>query len=301
VNTLHFIIPFAAGGPGDTLGRLLGAHIAERTGRTVLFENIHGSNGIVGSAKAAKAAPDGCTIVMAASAHYINPAIYRTLPFDPVRDFAPVSLVAAGANVLVAHPSVRANDVRKLISFARDHPGVLHYASGGHGSPSHLAGELFNVMAKVNLAHVPYKGHEAAGVALSEGREVQLMFDATMTAVPHISAGHWKALAVTTSTPAPILRGVPTIAESGLPGYEVSPSIGVLAPAATPTSIVAMLSGEIARIVHSPEVLAQLRQAGLLPIGNAPQEYAAYIVSEIAKWASVVKDTRIEVRRAADN
>jgi len=301
MDMLNFIIPFAAGGPGDTLGRLLGACIAARTGREVMFENIHGSNGIVGSAKVARATPDGRTIVMAASAHYINPAIYRRLPFDPVRDFAPVSLVASGANVLVVHPSLRAGDVRELIALARERPGMLRYASGGYGSPSHLAAELFKVMAGVELVHVPYKGHEAAGIALSEGREVQLMFDATLTAVPHIRAGRWKALGVTTSTPAPILKDVPAIAESGLPRYEVSPSIGVLAPAATPAPAVAELSAEIARIVHTPEVVAQLLDAGSRPVGNAPQEYAAYIRAEIAKWAQVVKDAGIELREAPED
>lgn len=300
METLHFIIPFAAGGPGDTLGRLLGARIAERSGRKVSYENIHGANGIIGSLKAAKAAPDGRTIVMAASAHYINAAIYRRMPFDPVRDFAAVSLVASGANVLVAHPSLPANDVKALIALDRELPGQLRYASGGYGSPSHLAAELFNVIAGSRLAHVPYRGHEAAGIALSAGREVQLMFDATLTAVPHLAAGRWKALAVTTPTVAPLLRHVPTIAEAGLPGYEVAPSIGVLAPAGTPAEIVAELSAEIAAIVHSAAVVERLHAGGLRPVGNSPVEYANYICAEIDKWARVVKAAQIEMLDAPE-
>ena len=277
------------------LAQVLGKELTKSWGQPVVIDIKHGINGITGSEIAAKAAPDGYTIAIAASAHYINPSIYRKLPFDPVKDFAPVSLVASGPNVLVLHPSVTARSLSEFIAFAKANPGRLKYASGGHGSPSHLAGELFNTMAGVDIRHVPYKGHAAAGAALSEGREVQLMYDAAFTCMQHIKSGKWKALAVTTARRAAAFPDLPTMAESGLPGYEVSPAMGVLAPAATPAEIIAKLSREISRIVHLPEVKARIQSDGAEPIGNTPEQYAAYVKSEIGKWAKVVKDAGIEI------
>jgi tripartite-type tricarboxylate transporter receptor subunit TctC len=293
---IRFIVPFAPDGPGDMLARVIGKQLTESWGQPVIIDNQHGANGIVGSELATKAAPDGYTIVMAASAHYINPSIYRKLPFDPIKDFAPVSLVASGPNILVVHPSIPADSANELIAFAKSKPGHLKYASGGHGSPSHLAGELFKIMAGVDIVHVPYAGHAAAGVALSEGREAQLMFDAVLTAMPHVKTGKWRALAVTTTQRAPGLPDVPTIAESGLPGYEVSPAIGVLAPRGTPEEIVSRLSKEIAKIVQMPDVKGRLQSDGAEPIGNTPEEFAAYIMAEIGKWAKVVMDTGVPIR-----
>lgn len=276
------------------LARVLGEKLTESWGQPVTIEIKHGINGIVGSEIAAKAAPDGYTIVIAASAHYINPSIYRKLPFDPVNDFTAVSLVASGPNLIVLNPKVPLQSVRELIEYTKAHPGELKYGSGGFGSPSHLAGELFNMMAGVKLVHVPYKGHAFAGVALSEGRECQLMFDAALTAMPHIKSGKWRAIAVTTAKRAGAFPDLPTIAEAGLPGYEVSPAMGVLAPAGTPPAIVHKLSREISRIVHLPGVMASLRRDGAEAVGNTPEEYAAYVKSEIAKWAKVVKNANIE-------
>jgi len=292
---IRMVVPFAAGGPGDMLGQLLARELKKSWGQPVNVEIRHGINGIVGSDLVAKAPADGYTIAIAASAHYINPSIYKKLPFDSVNDFAAVTLVAGGPNVLVVHPSVPAKSISEFIAYAKANPGRLKYASGGHGSPSHLAGELFNNMAGVKLAHVPYKGHAAAGVALSEGREVQLMFDAIFTCIKQVQAGKWRALGVSTLRRNDALPDIPTISESGLPGYEVSPAMGVLAPAATPPAVVEKLSGEIARILRLPEVAAQIRASGAEPVGNTPSEYAAYVKSEIAKWAKVVREAGIEV------
>ncbi len=293
---IRFIVPFAAGGPGDILARILGEKLTASWGQPFNIDIKHGVNGIVGSDIVAKAAPDGYTIAIAASAHYINPSIYRKLPFDPIKDFAAVSLVAGGPNVLVVHPSVEARNLGEFIAYAKAHPGELNYASGGHGSPSHLAGELFNIMAGVDIRHVPYKGHAAAGIALSEGREVQLMYDAVFTCISRIKNGDWKALAVTTVKRAASLPDLPTTAEGGLAGYEVSPAMGVLAPAGTPPEIVKRLSAEIAKIVQMPDVKARIRSDGAEPIGNTPEQYAAYIKSEIEKWAKVVKSAGIKVQ-----
>jgi tripartite-type tricarboxylate transporter receptor subunit TctC len=292
---IRFIVPFAAGGPGDILARILGQEFTKAWGQPVTIDIKHGLNGITGSDLAAKASPDGYTIAIAASAHYINPSIYRTLPFDPVTDFAPVSLVASGPNVLVVHPSVPAQSLREFIAYAKQHPGRLKYASGGHGSPSHLAGELFNTIAGVDIPHVPYAGHAAAGAALSDGREVQLMYDAAFTCMKHVKSGKWRALGVTTPKRASAFPDLPTMIEAGLAGCEVSPAMGVLAPAGTPKEIVDLLSREIARIVNLPEVKAKIRADGGEPIGNAPEQYAAYVKSEIGKWAKVVKDAGIEI------
>ena len=290
---IRFIVPFAAGGPGDILAQVLGKELTKSWGQPVLIDIKHGINGIVGSELAAKAAPDGYTIAIAASAHYINPSIYKKLPFDPVKDFAPVTLVAGGPNVLVTHPSVPAKSISEFIAYAKANPGRLKYASGGHGSPSHLAGELFNTMAGVKISHVPYPGHAAAGKALSEGHEVQLMYDAVLTCIQHVKKGEWKALAVTTPKRAAAFPELPTMAESGLTGYEVSPAMGVLAPAGTPPEIVEKLSKEIARIIHLPEIKAKIRADGAEPIGNTPEQYAAYVKSEIAKWSKVVNNAGI--------
>ena len=291
---IRLVVPFAPGGPGDMLGRLLAEKLSAAWGQPVSVECRHGANGITGSDIVAKAAPDGYTLAISASAHYINPSVYRTLPFDPVTSFTPVTLVASGPNVIVLNVDVPINSVAELIEYASAHPGELKYASGGFGSPSHLAGELFNMMAGVKLIHVPYKGHAAAGDALTQGKDAQLMFDAALTAMPHLKKKEWKAIAVTTPKRVQAFGDLPTISESGLSGYEVSPAMGVLAPANTPSAIVAKIAAEVARIVRMPDIVASLRADGAEPVGNTPEEYAAYVKSEIRKWQGVVKNAGIE-------
>jgi tripartite-type tricarboxylate transporter receptor subunit TctC len=293
---IRFIVPFAAGGPGHMLARLLGEKMQQAWGQPVNLDIQHGINGIVGTDMLAKAPADGYTIAIAASAHYINPSLYRHLPFDTVNDFAPVSLVGGGPNVLVIHPSVPANTLGEFIAHAKANPGSLRYASGGHGSPSHLAAELFNIKAGVHLTHVPYTGHAAAGIALSRGEEVQLMFDAVFTCISHLRDGSWRGLAVTTPNRAISLPELPSMQEGGLADYAVSPAMGVLAPAHTPPAILQKLNAEIARIVRMPDVVARIRSDGAEPIGSTIAEYAAYVTSEITKWAQLVTAANIKVQ-----
>ena len=294
---LRFIVPFAAGGPADVIVRVLSDKLAEALGQPVNIDNKDGMNGIRGTEICARAAPDGYTIAFVNATHFINPSVYRGLPFDPVNDFAPISLFASSPVVLVAHPTLPVNSVAELISFVKSHPGHLRYTSGGaYGSPSHVAGELFNMMASVDIPYVASsKGHGAAGAALSGGR-VHLLFDAVLSALPHIKSGEWRALAVTTPQRAAALPDVPTITESGLEGYDVSPSAGVVAPPGTPDAVASLLSRTIAKIVHMPDVEARFRSDGKEPLGTTPQQFAAFIRTEIGKWRDVVKHAGIEVK-----
>jgi tripartite-type tricarboxylate transporter receptor subunit TctC len=293
---IRIIVPFPAAGPGDMLARILAERFKASWGQDVEVDIRPGINGIVGSAIGAKAAPDGYTLIIAASAHYVNPSIYRNLPFDPFGDFSPISLVAGGPNVMVFNAAVPLYSVAEVIAYSKANSRKLRYASGGHGSPSHLAGELFNMIAGTDLVHVPYHGHAAAGVALSEGKDVQLMFDAVFTCMSHIKNGDWRALAVTTTKRASALPGLPTMVEAGLSGYEVSPAMGLLAPRETPKHIVNQLSAEVARIMRMPEIVERIRGFGAEPMPNSPEQYSDYIKSEIAKWARVVKHAGIEMQ-----
>jgi len=291
---IRMVIPFAAGGPAHILGQILAEKLQQSWGQPVNLEIKHGVNGILGSELVAKAPADGYTMAVAASAHYINPGIYDKLPFDSVNDFTPVTLLAGGPNVLVVHPSVPAKNLGEFIAYAKANPGKLKYASGGHGSPSHLAGELFNILAGVDIKHVPYKGHAAAGVALTEGKEVQLMYDAIFTCIDYIKKGSWKALAVTLPKRALILPDLPTMAEGGLAGYEVSPAMGLLAPAGMPKDIVDKLNKEVRRILDMPEVAARIRSEGAEPMGNSPEDYAKYVRSEVGKWSEISRRAGIK-------
>lgn len=288
---IRIIVAGGVGGPGDTLARIIGGKLTERWGRPIVIDT---QNQNVGLKMAARAAPDGYTFVMVGGTFIINAAIYRQLPYDPVRDFSPISLLAYVCNVLVVHPSVPVRSFSELIAYAKVHPGELKYASSGYGSAPHLAGELFKKMTGVDMVHVPYKTHIPAGTALVEGREVQLMFDALLTAASHIKAGEVQALAVTTAQRAAALPDTPTVAQCGLAGFEVSPAMGVLAPAGTPEEIIARLSSELAHIVQMPDVRARLQQLGMESKGSTPAEFAAYIQTALGKWAQVVKDSGIE-------
>jgi tripartite-type tricarboxylate transporter receptor subunit TctC len=289
---IHFIVSGPAGGPGDITTKLIVPKLSASLGQQVIIENQ--PNPDTGLQITAKAPPDGYNIIIVGGTHYIKAAVYRKLPYDPIKDFAPVSLVVSGFNILVVHPSVPARSVGEFIAYAKSHPGQLKYASGGYGSPSHCAGELFKIMSGVDMVHVPFNGHRPAGIALSEGREVQLMFDAMLTAIPHIKAGKWRALGVTTPKRAPIMPDVPPIAESGVPGYEVSPAMGVLAPAGTPREIRVLLSKKFAEVLHQPDIKARLQADGGEPVGSTPEEFGAYVDGAFKKWAKLVEEAHIE-------
>ncbi|MBI3068301.1 MAG: tripartite tricarboxylate transporter substrate binding protein [Betaproteobacteria bacterium] len=290
---VRFIVPFAPGGSSDILARAISQKLAEGLGQPVVIDNRGGAGGNIGAEVAAKAAPDGYTVFFSTSGVVnVNPSLYRKLAFDPARDFAPVSIVASLPNMLVVHPSVPARSVKELISLARSRPGALNYASGGSGTSNHLAGELFKTLARVDVTHVPYKGGGPAVVAVLSG-EVALLFATMPSALPHVKANRLRALAVTTTKRSHAAPQLPTVAESGLPGFEVAIWVGALVPAGTPKEIIGRLHAEIVRTLKVAEVRGRLLGEGYEPVGNTPEQMAANIKTETAKWAKVVKSAGI--------
>jgi len=286
---IRFVVPYPAGGPLDAVARLLGQKVAESTGQPVIVENKAGAGGNIGADAVAKAPPDGYTILMGAVAtHAINPTLYSSIPYDPVRDFIPVTQVASTPNVLVVNPSVPANNVREFIAYAKAHPGKLNFGSGSTGSAGHLAGELFGAMAGVQMTHVPYKG---AAPAMNDliGGQIQLMFDNLASSLGQVRAGRVRALAVTTARRTALAPELPTIAESGLPGFDISTWFGIFVPARTPREIVERLHSEFTRALAMPEVRDKMLALGAEPVGNRADEFAAYIHAEAEKYARVIK------------
>jgi tripartite-type tricarboxylate transporter receptor subunit TctC len=292
---IRLVVPFPPGGATDILARNVAQRLTETWGQPVVVDNRPGAGGNIGSELVAKAAPDGYTLEMGTvGTHAINSSLYARMPYDHVKDFAPVILVAAVPNVLVVNPGVPVNSVQELIAYAKANPGKLNFASSGSGTSIHLSGELFKVMAGVQMTHVPYKG---SAPALSDllGGQVQLMFDNLPPSLPQIKAGKLRALAVTSATRAPALPDVPTIAESGLPGFEASSWFGVLAPAGTPPAIIAKLNAEIGKWLASPEAKEKLAAVGANGAGGTPEDFARHIQAETAKWAKVVKESGAKV------
>jgi tripartite-type tricarboxylate transporter receptor subunit TctC len=292
---IRLVVPFAAGGTTDFLARAIAQDLGTSMGTTVVVDNRPGAGGNIGSDLVARSEPDGYTLLLGTvGTHAINASLYKKMPYDTVKDFAPISLVASVPNILVVHPSVPAKSVKELIALAKAKPGTLAFASSGNGSSIHLSGELFKSMAEVDMFHVPYKG---SGPALTDlvGGQVQLMFDNMPSSFPHVKAGRLRALAVTSAKRSPAAPDVPTIAESGVPGYEAVAWFGILAPAGTPPEIVKKLNTEIAKTLKSPEVTKRLASQGAEPVSNTPEQFAAYIKSEMAKWAKVVKASGAQV------
>jgi tripartite-type tricarboxylate transporter receptor subunit TctC len=290
---IRWVVPYAPGGAADPVARLIGQKLADTLGQPVVIDNRPGAGGNIGTDMVAKAAPDGHTIVIvAASTVTVNQSLYAKLPFDPVRDLAPVALVATDVLVLVQTPSLPTASVNDVIALARAKPGQIQYASGGTGSGGHLAMELFRVMAGIDLVHVPYKGAGSALPNLISG-QVSLMTTSAATAMPHVRTGRLKALGVTSAERAPTLPELPTVSEAGLKGYEVTGWYGVLVPARTPAAVVSKLNAEIVRIVSSGEISERLTGMGLIPRTSTPQELSAVIARDAAKWAKVVKQSGI--------
>ncbi|MBI4189162.1 MAG: tripartite tricarboxylate transporter substrate binding protein [Betaproteobacteria bacterium] len=292
---IRFIVPFAEGGPGDILARLIGQKLTASWGQPVIVENRPGAGGTIGSELGARSAPDGHTLILASSTHAINPSLYAKLPYDTVKDFQPITLMISMPNILVVNSSLPVNSLEDLITLARSKPGQLKYASGGVGTPSHLGAELLKIMTGVDIVHVLYKGHAPAGAALRKG-DVSMMFDAILLALPEIRAGKVKALAVTSAKRSSVAQEVPSAAESGLPGFDFSPGVGVLVRAGTPNDIVNKLYKEIVSILHLPEIQERLTKDGAEIVGNTPEQYAAYIEQEIIKWAKVAKASGIRAQ-----
>jgi len=292
---IRLVVPFPPGGTTDILARSVAQKLTEAWGQPVVVDNRPGAAGNIGAELVAKSAPDGYTLLMGTvGTHAINASLYAKMPYDHVKDFAPVILVAGVPNVLVVNPAVPANSVQELIAYGKAHPGKLNFASSGSGTSIHLAGELFKVSTGVNMTHIPYKGSAPALQDLVGG-QVQLMFDNLPSALPQIKAGKLRALAVTSTTRAAALPNVPTVAESGLPGFEASSWFGILAPAGTPPAIVAKINAEVGKWVSSPEAKEKLLSQGANAIGGTPEDFAKHIQTETAKWAKVVKDSGAKV------
>jgi tripartite-type tricarboxylate transporter receptor subunit TctC len=292
---VRIVVPFPPGGTTDILARAAGLRMTEAWGQPVVIDNRPGAAGNIGAELVAKAPNDGYTMLMGTvGTHAINASLYARMPYDHVKDFAPVVLVAAVPNVLVVHPSVPANSVAELVAYGKANPGKLNFASSGSGTSIHLAGELFKVSTGLTMQHVPYKGSAPALTDLVGG-QVQLMFDNLPSALPHIKAGRLRALAVTTAARAPALPEVPTVAESGLPGFEASSWFGLLAPAGTPADVIAKVNGELARWIASPEAKERLLAQGANPAGGTQEDFARHIAAETAKWARVVKASGAKV------
>jgi tripartite-type tricarboxylate transporter receptor subunit TctC len=293
-KTIRFIVPWPPGGGADVLARIVGPRLAEGLGQQVIIDNRGGAAGNIGAEMAAKSPPDGYTIVFAyAGTHAINPSIYSKLPFKE-SDFAPVIWTAEVPQVLVVHPSLPVKTVKDVIALAKAKPDQLSYGSSGSGAMNHLTGALFTMMTNTQIVHVPYKGGGPAAIALLSG-EISMIFGEPATVVQQIKAGKVRAIAVTSSKRALALPELPTIAESGVPGYEVTSWNAILAPAGTPKDIVARLNSELNRIIAAPDMRARLIDNGFEPVGGTPEKCGDKIRAEIAKWAPVVKAAGVKV------
>ncbi|HTP97688.1 MAG TPA: tripartite tricarboxylate transporter substrate binding protein [Casimicrobiaceae bacterium] len=292
---IKLVAPSTPGDAPDVIARLFADKLSIALGQSVVVENKPGAGGVVGSDAVAKAAPDGYTLIMGnAGSHGINAAVYANLPYDIQRDFAPVSQVAVSPNVMVINPSVPANTVAEFIAYAKSRPGKLSYASGGNGSSAHMSMELFKSMAGVDIEHIPYKGSSPALTDVVSG-QVAVFIGNMPPTVPLIKAGKLRALAVTTKSRSALMPELPTIAESGLPGFETVAWFGVLAPAGTPPEIVHRLSAEIAKIARSPEMREKLLAMGAEPVGGTPEEFKAVIDRDIAKWKPLAQKVGIKI------
>jgi tripartite-type tricarboxylate transporter receptor subunit TctC len=286
---IHMIVPFSAGGPSDVLARAIGQKLGENLRQSVVIENRPGAGGNIASDFVAKSPPDGYTLMLATvGTHAINASLYGKLPFDTVRDFAPIALVASATIVMVAHPSVPAKSVREFVALAKSKSQALSYASAGSGTPQHLAGELFATLTGIEMVHIPYKG---AAPALNDllGGQVSTAFVSLPAALPHVRAGKLKAYGVTAAKRSEVAPDVPTIAEAGVPGYEVENWYGVLAPAATPREIIERLNTEILKLLKTKEVKELLNNQGFETLESTPEQFAAFNKTELVKWAKLVK------------
>lgn len=290
---LRLILPFPPGGGTDILGRLIAERLTANLGQPVVTENRGGAGGNVGAEAAAKSAPDGYTIVLVAPSLAISPSLYSKLNYDPVRDFAPVSLVATVPNVMITNPAVPAGTLAEFIRLAKTKPGEMNFGSGGSGTSNHLAGELFNIVAGVKLVHVPYKGVNLAMNDVLSGR-IQLVVIGIPAAAPHIKAGKLRGLALIAPQRSPVLPDVPTVAEAGLPKFEVTTWYGILAPAGTPKAIVMRLNAELAKVMHAPELKERFDALATDPVTSTPEEFAALIKREIVKWGEVVREAGLK-------
>ncbi|HTP96145.1 MAG TPA: tripartite tricarboxylate transporter substrate binding protein [Burkholderiales bacterium] len=285
---VRMVVPFAAGGSTDIVGRTVAQKLTEALGATFIVDNRPGGSTMIGTELVAKAPPDGYTLLVVPAPFTINPSLQPKVPYDALADFTPITLINTTPLVLAVNPGVPARSVKELIALARAKPGVLNYGSSGIGGSNHLAGELFNAMARVSIMHVPYKGN-APALADLVGGHVDLVYNGLTSALPLIQAGKIRALAVTGLQRSSVLPDVPTLNESGLKGFEAIAWNGLAAPAKTPPEIIARLNAGVVRALAAPEVKERLRAEGSDPVGSKPEEFARFLRAEIAKWAKVIK------------
>ena len=285
---IRLIVPFAPAGSADALARTIQPALSEALGQTLVIDNRPGASSTIGTDMAAKAAPDGYTLVLVTTTHTVNPSLIAKLPFDTFKDFAPVSLVVSQPNILVVHPSVAAKSVKELVAMAKAKPGGMNFASGGNGSSPHLSGELFNIVAGTRITHIPYKG-SGPGVTDLLGGHVQMMFAGPLALEQHIKSGRLRPLALADKRRSTILPDVPTMAEAGFPGVETGTWYGILAPARTPPAVVAHVQREIVRILQAADLKTRILNQGVDIVASSPADFEKFIIAEVAKWSRVVK------------
>lgn len=295
-KTVRFVVPFVAGGPTDIQGRMLGEKLGQRLGQQFIIDNRGGANGNIGMELTAKSPPDGYTIVIATVGTWaVNPNLYKQMPYDPVKDFAPIMQVSSSPGVLVVHPSVPVRNVRELIALARSKPGKLDYGSSGVGGFGHISGALFCLMTQTEMVHIPYKSSAPSLIDLIAG-QIQVLFNNAISTVPFIKSGQVRALAVTSLKRTPALPELPSLDEAGVKGYDNSSWSAVAAPAGTPHEIIAKLNSELNQIMKLPDIQEKSAAVGAVIVGGTPEEFGAYLKSEIAKFARVVKEAKISAQ-----
>jgi tripartite-type tricarboxylate transporter receptor subunit TctC len=293
-RAVRIIVPFAVGGSADVYGRFLAAKLSDALGHPFVIENRPGGGAVVGTDAVAKSAPDGYTVLIMSNTHTVNETLIPKKPYDLLRDLAPVTGINYQDLLLVAAPGVKANNLREFIALAKAEPGKLNYASSGPGTPYHMAGELFKYMAGVDIMHVPHKGSDQARTAVLGG-QVDMMFDAISTIVSHVRAGKLKGLATTGKVRSAVTPEIPTAAEAGVPGYEATIWLGLMAPAGTPRPILERLSAEVNKVLNAPDVKENWGKQGAVPMAMAPDEFGKFVREDVTKWAKLVKDTGMKV------
>ena len=293
-KAVRMIVPFPPGGGTDYTARLIGQKLSELWAQPVVIENRPGASTIIGSEIVVKAPPDGYTLLMGSTNHTINPSLIAKLPYDTIKDFAPITVCVTSSYVLVVHPSLPVKSVKELIALAKARPGEINYASSGSSGPQHIAGELFKLMAKVSMTHVPYKGGGPAVVALLGGH-VQLQFSTPVSALPHVKTGKLRPLAVTGLKRSEAVPELPTVSEAALPGYEAVTWWGLFAPARTPRDVINKIHGDVVKVLQAPDTREKLAREGVSPAGTTPEQFAAMIDKDIVTLGKVVKAANVKL------